>query len=220
MKNQLLYIILMLSIFCFYFFTCCSNNSNNPSAQKIDTVAIGTQVWMKKNLDVDHYRNGDPIPHITNSTDWKNLKSGAWCYYEDNPAYGAIYGKLYNWYAVNDTRGLAPMGWHIPSYKEWTTLLIYLGDENIAGGKLKESGTSHWEIPNKGATNESKFSALPGGFCDSGISLLIGYYGYWWSSTEYDSSKADFRCLFFNGIDIGRGSSEKQKGYSVRCVRD
>ena len=127
------------------------------------TVKIGDQWWMAENLKVTHYRNGEEIPNITDNTEWANLTSGAYCDYDNNPNNVATYGRLYNWYSIEDSRDLAPDGWHVPSRDEWQTMIEYLGGDGIAGGKLKESGTEHWLSPNEGATNESGFSALPSG---------------------------------------------------------
>src|SRR5204863_7930490 len=107
-------------------------------------IQIGTQVWMAKNLDAAIYNNGDPIPEVKDPTQWIGLKTGAWCYYENNTANGTIYGKLYNFYALKDPRGLAPAGWHIPSHTGWQVVENYLGGKNIAGGKMKETGTQNW----------------------------------------------------------------------------
>lgn len=126
-------------------------------------VKIGNQVWMAENLNTSHYLNGDSIPQVQDKAEWVALTTGAWCYYQNDAENGKTYGKLYNWYAVNDPRGLAPEGWHIPTDAEWIALIDYLGGTNVAGGKMKQIGTVHWISPNLGATNESGFSALPGG---------------------------------------------------------
>ena len=199
----------------------CSNPNPNPINNKVDTVKIGNQVWMNKDLDVDHYRNGDPIPQVSDSAQWANLKTGAWCYYNNYPPIGAINGKLYNWYAVNDPRVLAPEGWHIPSDAEWTELVNYLGGDNIAGGKLREAGNSHWVSPNTGATNESGFTALPGGWRNYlGVFDDVGYTDGWLSSTEYDAYGAWYRYVGYDGAYIVRVIGSKGTGFSVRCVRD
>lgn len=131
-------------------------------------------------------------------------------------------GKLYNWYAVTDPRGLAPEGWHVPSDAEWTTLTTFLGGEYVAGGKMKEAGTAHWLAPNGGATNSSGFTGLPGGYRNSyGTFYTIGNYGYWWSSTEPTTYDAWYRYLAYDGGDVGRGfGNVKPYGFSVRCLRD
>ena len=197
-----------------------------------DEVTICSQVWMGSNLNVDHYRNGDPIPEVTDPTAWGPLTTGAWCYYNNDPANGAIYGKLYNWYAVNDSRGLAPTGWHVPSDDEWKTLEMCLGMSQAQadgwdsrgtdeGGKIKEAGTSHWYNPNTGATNSSGLSALPGGGRNTDGSFgSFGYNCHWWSSTEHLTTNAMVRYLHYYYANINRTSNSKDYGFSVRCVRD
>ena len=184
-------------------------------------IVIGTQQWMRENLDVLTYRNGDIIPQVTDPTAWAALTTGAWCYYNNDVANGAIYGKLYNWYAVNDPRGLAPTGWHVPTDDEWTTLTTRLGGTTVAGGKMKVAGTTSWTTPNTGATNESGFAGLPGGFRSTNGSFYdVGSFGYWWSSTEDYATYAWLRdLLYINGV-IDRASGSKRDGFSVRCLRD
>ncbi len=181
-------------------------------------IQIGSQIWMCKNLDVDHYRNGDPIPEVQDSAQWVNLKTGAWCYYNNSDSLGKIYGKFYNWYAVNDPRRLAPIGYHVPSDAEWTVLSTFLGGNKVSGGKMKETDTTHWSSPNKGATNSSGFTALPGGWRGSFVSL--SYYGVWWSATEGNESlQAWVRFMFNDNPSISRSDESMYKGYSVRCVQ-
>lgn len=148
------------------------------------SLTIGTQQWMDKNLDVTTYRNGDPIPYVTDPTVWAGLTTGAWCYYNNDPSNNATYGKLYNWYAVNDGRGLAPVGWHVPTDLEFTTLTTALGGASVAGGKMKVTGTKTWLSPNTGATNTSGWAGLPGGGRNSSgafnfvgsLRLLVEFY--------------------------------------------
>ena len=181
---------------------------------------IGDQIWSVKNLDVDTFRNGDPIPHAATDEQWEEAGENgtpAWCYYDNDPANGEMYGKLYNWHAVNDPRGLAPEGWHVPSDDEWTTLTDLLGGED-PGTKMKS--TSGWEEDGNG-TNESGFAGLPGGFRGSnGAFNLIGNYGFWWSSTEDDTNYAWNRDLNYSNGFVFRGSLIKETGFSVRCLRD
>lgn len=176
--------------------------------------------WMKKNLDVSTYRNGDPIPEVTDHATWLGLTTGAWCYYENNSANGTTYGKLYNWYAVNDPRGLAPAGWHVPTDAEWTTLTVCLGGASVAGGEMKETGDTHW-YNNTGATNNSGFTALPGGY-RADIFYNLTYETYFWSSTGVDESTALARYLqFYNaGIHTDLPGDGKYAGFPVRCIRD
>jgi len=184
-------------------------------------VVIGTQKWTNRNLNVSTYRNGVTIPQVTDPTAWAGLTTGAWCYYNNDPTTEATYGKLYNWYAVNDSRGLAPIGYHIPSDTEWTTLINYLGGSGIAGGKIKETGLSHWLTPNTEATNESAFTALPTGYrYFDGISYNIGKYSYFWSSFELDTTDAYGIASFFDSSSMLNSSSDKKNGFSVRLIKD
>ena len=184
------------------------------------------QTWMQKNLNVSRYRNGDIIPQVTNGSQWINLTTGAWCYYNNDPANGAIYGKLYNWYAVNDPRGLAPQGWHIPTNQEWTVLTDCLGGESIAGGKMKETGTTYWLNPNYGATNSSGFSAIPIGFRwwqPGSFSLYSNSGSTFWSSTQYDNDNGWQRGLNYNTTEVYSSNSNgynKKCGLSVRCIKN
>lgn len=189
------------------------------------TVKIGTQIWMAENLRVSRYRNGDKIQNVVDDQKWREADYGAWCFYENEAANNSIYGKLYNWFAVNDIRGLAPKGWHVPSDDEWEMLTNYLGGEDIVADKLKETGTAHWIGLNETATNESGFSALPGGYRGdhNGTSDYLGYSGYWWSSTENYEGNALYRflrCYYYNS-SLSRGRyNYKSSGYSVRCLMD
>lgn len=184
-------------------------------------VTIGKQVWMTQNLNVDKFRNGDPIPEAKTEEEWikaGNNEEPTWCYNNYDPANGEKYGKLYNWYAVNDLRGLAPLGYHIPSDAEWTILTDNLGGEEVAGTKMKN--TSGW-IENGNGTNESGFSGLPGGKrFGYGAFDNVGYYGYWWSSTEYGTRGAWARLLVYGDGDVDRNGYYKGNGFSVRCLRD
>ena len=182
----------------------------------MDEIKIGDQTWTTKNLDVDTYCNGDSITHVEDEEEWANLTTGAWCYYENETENGTTYGKLYNWFAVNDPRGLAPKGYHIPSDAEWTILSDNLGDE--AGTKMKS--TTGWNKYGNG-TNESSFAGLPGGYRDyDGDFHDVGAGGHWWSSSENDTSDAWFRALGYGHGDVFRNDDDKQIGFSVRCLRD
>ena len=187
-------------------------------------VAIGTQCWMVRNLDVTTYRNGDVIPQVTYATEWAGLTTGAWCWYDNGADNGAIYGKLYNWYAVNDSRGLAPQGWHIPTDAEWTTLNTFLGVYS-AGGKMKTTGTTRWTSPNTDATNESGFAGIPGSYRDMyGTFRDVGLKGYWWSVTETlaESSPTYVYNRYLSNSDgyLKSKFDLKENGFSVRCLRD
>jgi uncharacterized protein (TIGR02145 family) len=187
------------------------------------TVTIGTQTWMTENLNVSTFRNGDEIPEVRTDEEWRKAgenQQPAWCYYNNDPKKGAEYGKLYNWYAVSDSRGIAPVGYHIPSDAEWTILSDYLGGEVAAGTKMKS--ISGWENEGNG-TNSSGFSGLPGGFRHSNgtfNSNSIGYSGLWWSSTELLTEWAWLRSLYYNYGDVLGFLDDKENGFSVRCLRD
>ena len=187
-----------------------------------ETVIIGEQEWTVTNLKVRHYRNGDPIPTGLSDSQWSSTTAGAYAVYDNNESNADTYGYLYNWYAVDDSRNIAPAGWHVPTDDEWQTLVDYLGGSSIAGGKMKETGTEHWNSPNTGATNESGFTALPGGYRGSGNGndYGMGGYGHFWSSTEGGSGLAWNRILSYYGSGVYRGGSGKQSGFSVRCLRD
>jgi uncharacterized protein (TIGR02145 family) len=185
------------------------------------TIKIGNQVWMAENLKVTHYRNGDTIPYVTVDSDWFNLSTGAYCNYNHDANNVATFGRLYNWYAVDDSRIIAPAGWHVPSDAEWQTLVDYLDGSYYAGGKLKETGVTHWQSPNYGATNESGFSALPGGYRSSiGIFKYIGEYAWFWSTSKSESGYAWPRYLHKDNIQVSRDSAGMHYGFSVRCVKD
>ena len=192
-----------------------------PPGTDDPSVSICCQRWMTKNLDVDTYRNGDPIPQVTDAGEWAALTTGAYCYYNnDSATYAATYGKLYNGYAITDPRGLAPEGWYIPTDFEWTTVGNCLGGNTVAGGLMKETGITHWTTPNTGATNLSGFTGLPGGSRDDGGTFdVIGNYGIWWSSTGETHSLWIYS-LYYNNNVFGRSNFSKRYGLSVRCVRD
>ena len=196
------------------------------------TVTIGAQEWMTENLKVMHYRNGDPIPNITDNAEWLGLSTGAYCNFDNDEHNVATYGRFYNWYAVDDSRNIAPEGWHVPTDEEWKQLEMYLGMSQAdadavlwrgaEGGKLKETGTTHWWSPNDDATNESGFTALPAGIRDNnnGTFYRMGNYAHIWSSSEYNSIGAWNRALRYTDSAIHRNYPNKQGGYSVRCVKN
>jgi uncharacterized protein (TIGR02145 family) len=186
------------------------------------TVVIGTQTWMAENLKTTKYNDGTTIPNVTDGATWAVLSTPAYCWYNNDAATNkATYGALYNWYTVN-TAKLAPTGWHVPTDAEWSTLTTYLGGESVTGGKLKETGTTHWTSPNTGASNSSGFTALPGGqrYSINGAFGDFGYYVGWWSSSENNSTNAWSRYVDYYGSNAYRSSDNKSYGFSVRCVRD
>ncbi len=193
----------------------------NNNTASIPSVTICSQVWMTKNLDVRNYRNGDPIPQVFDPNVWVSLTTGAWSWYRNDSVDYAIYGKLYNSYALTDPRGLAPAGWHIPTAAEFTTLSTCLGGDAAAGGALKEAGTAHWLSPNTGATNSSGFTALPAGERDvDGSDYVVGMQGAWWSSTSNLSGNFGGRFLSYNNGIFGVTTIYPYQGASVRFVKD
>jgi len=182
------------------------------------TIDIGSQTWMAENLA---YKGAGQ--QITDDEAWYDnwLNDNGWCYYNnDSVNYGSTYGILYQWKVAKDA---CPIGWHLPSDEKWLKLTKYLGGEDVARGKMKETGTTHWLYPNKGATNESGFTALPGGMRSyNGTFKEIGYRGSWWSITDYSTmtSQAYIRSLTYDGDGLHRSSGNKTNGHSVRCIKD
>jgi len=185
------------------------------------TIKIGSQWWMTENLKVTKYRNGDSISYVFDSTEWFNLDSGAYCVHNNDSNNVSVFGILYNWYAIDDSRNIAPEGWHVPCNVEWNTLIDYLGGEDVAGGKMKDTGFTYWISPNTGATNSSGFTALPGGLrFPYGSYYILGGHAHFWSSTELSNDEAYFRYIFFNSPHIMLTYWDKRFGFSIRCVKD
>ena len=191
--------------------------------ERYKTVKIGTQVWMAENLKSTKYRNGDIIGTTSRATlniSGESTPKYQWaCDGNENKV--AIYGRLYTWYAITDSRNVCPTGWHVPNDAEWTTLTTYLGGVSVAGDKLKETRTTHWQSPNTGATNETGFTALPSGYRDGdGAYNVFGYYSIWWSSSEYSTKGAYLRVVSYENGSVARSSEDRRRGFSVRCLRD
>jgi uncharacterized protein (TIGR02145 family) len=190
------------------------------------TITIGNQEWMSENLKVTKYQNGDPIPEIEDDVIWGGLTTDGSCTNRNVENFSGIYGRLYNWYAVIDKRNVCPSGWHVPSDGEWTILTTFLGGESVAGRIMKEGGTTHWAAPNTGATNETGFTALPGGArcrCYGGMAFYdVSGTGYWWSSSQQSTSTSWYRYIYHNSINVYRSffMLDEKMGISVRCVRD
>jgi len=186
-----------------------------------NTVKIGNQEWLVENLKTTKYNDGTPIPLITDQDAWDKRSTPAYCWFNNDAAANKTpYGALYNWHAVK-TGKLCPNGWHVPSDAEWTILTTYLGGESVAGGKLKEAGTNHWNPTNTGTTNESGFSALPGGECSaSGNFNHLKDYGNWWSSSEGGKYSSWYRRMSNYGGSVDKESYFKSGGFSVRCIKD
>jgi uncharacterized protein (TIGR02145 family) len=193
------------------------------------TIKIGDKIWMQENLKVTHYRNGDPIPNITDSTLWMNTKKGAYCNYNNDTNYVHIYGRLYNWYAVNDPRNICPVGWHVPSDSDYSQLDGLYGGTTLSGMALKESGLAHWKKPNPDATNLSGFTALPGGGRgDEGFNGFnrIGFYAFFWNKNEYigdtfHEKNYAHECSLSSGASyFNQDWGCENRGMSVRCIKD
>lgn len=211
-----------------------SNTVTDYDGNVYKTGTIGSQVWMAENLRTTHYANGTAIPLVNTHQGWETMPvtSKAYCWYNDDITNKKSYGALYTWAAaMNDAasstanpsgiQGVCPTGWHLPSADEWTQLANHLNGDNVAGGKLKEVGIMHWISPNAGATNETGFTALPGGNRNKvGGFLNIGKYGFWWTASENQSDYAWYRHMSFDEIKLGVGGDSMQNGFSVRCVKD
>ena len=229
--------------------SCGAQNVHNPNlsygsmtdqeGNVYKTIVIGTQEWMAENLNTSIYRNGDAIPTGLSNSQWQNTTQGAWAYYNNDASYACPYGKLYNWYACVDPRGLCPTGWHVPSDAEWNVLVKYLdpaadttceycSQSAIAGAMMKSAGTieggdGYWYAYDSSVegTNSSGFSGLPGGYrSDLGEYVGMGFNGYWWSSSQFDSYGAWTRRLDFNYATVGRYFTNARFGWGVRCLRD
>ena len=217
-------------------FTCGTSTVSDVDNNTYNTVQIGTQCWTQSNLKVSKYRNGDSIPTGLVNSAWQYTTSGAYAIYNNNPVYDGLYGKLYNHYAVTDSRGLCPTGWHVPSGGEWNVLVKYLDanadtvcgncwQSSIAGGALKSTAMhptpGGWNPPNTGATNSSGFTALPGGLrYDGGDVGNMTSGGCWWSSSVLSGSNAWLRSLYYSTSGVTRDDYLRTGGISVRCCRD
>lgn len=187
------------------------------------TVKIGNQWWMAENMKVTHYRTGAAIPNVTDNGAWNGLSTGAYCEHDNNTAEVTVYGRLYNWFAATDDRNIAPTGWHVPTDAEWQTLVDYLGGYEVAGGKMKDTGTVYWNSPNTNATNESGFTGLPGGGRGGeGAYFHNGAGAGFWTATGhlYFEDSAWNRLLTYNHPEVIHDYSGKRSGSSVRCVKD
>lgn len=213
--------IKVLLIVFLFTMSCSESNTNVDETVNLPQVVIGNQIWMKENLNASAYRNGDPIRYAGNYEEWKIAQQkalGAWCYYDFDPKNGEIYGKLYNWIAVNDSRGLAPSGYHVPSDSDWERLVNFLGGDSLAGNKMK-SKTGWYQ--NGNGDNSSGYNGLPGGYCEfDGNFKNLSEAGAWWSSSEEDMDFARFRALITDSTRAFKASIYKLSGLSVRCIKD
>lgn len=222
MKNILLYTLLAL------FIISCNNESptldsedlNNTKKEEFKTIKIGKQVWMAENLNVTHYRNGDPIIMLEPDDFWRQTTDGAWCYYNNDSVNYAVYGNLYNWYAVNDSRGLCPEGWRIPSTDDYNKLVKHLGTDSTAGIFLKDT-SSVWSSSDGMSTNSSKFSALPLGYrLANGDFLNFGKIACFWTATSGDDNNAWDFFLIGKSAMAGKSQTGIEHGYSCRCIKE
>jgi uncharacterized protein (TIGR02145 family) len=221
MKNKIIK-LLGLILFCIELTGCKTNSLKDVDGNVYKTVTIGTQVWMAENLKTTKYNDGTAIPLVTDDKAWAALNTSAYCWYKnDATANKNRYGALYNFFTVNENK-LCPRSWHVSYDADWITLTAYLKGDSVAGGKLKEMGVTHWQSPNTGATNESGFTALPGGYRLSygGSFGYIGSNGYWWSPVKDSSSVASYRYIGNGSTNVFSTSYSKRSGYAVRCVKD
>lgn len=188
------------------------------------TITIGSKTWMAENLRTTKYRNGDAIPEVTSNSEWTNLASGAYSNYDNDPDLNALatFGRLYNWFAVSDSRQIAPEGWHVATKEDWEELAGELGGLPAAGGKLKETGNTHWNAPNTGADNSSGFTALPSGRREytDGSFINTGFNGFWWTSSAYNPDYSWYYQINYDFASVVPANFHKQYGFSVRCVKD
>ena len=222
-RNYTLF-ILLLSISFGLPYQSLAQSIKDVEGNTHTVIKIGEQTWMGQNLNVSQFSNGDLIPEANSDQEWEQAsidKKPAWCYYENLTEYGTAYGKLYNWFAVKDKRGLAPKGWHISSAEEWNTLAQTLGGAAMAGKKLKEKGADHWKTPNKEATNESGFTATPSGLNYSfGSFVSFETKAYWWTTTEDGDDTAIVFSLSHDSNELFNLFLNKGVGISVRCLKD
>ena len=241
MKTNILFLTVFMFVTLVNYISCGGDDpvksENEDMVIDIDgnvykIVKIGDQIWMAENLKVTHYLNGDPITNIVDDSTWSSLTSGAYCNYNNDSTYASVYGRMYNWYAVNDERNIAPKGWHVPTEEEWEQLEMFLGMSQAQidsigwrgyaeGGMLKESGTEHWVSPNHGASNLYGFTALPNG-CRDTFNILCGEgcSAYFWSSSERNELYSHSRRLTFFSWSICRGSAAKNQGQAIRCIKN
>lgn len=230
-KHTLINQFLVSTTFLIFLFACEKDDEKinftygsmtDVEGNVYNTIDIGNQTWMAENLRTTKYNDGTNIPLVLDDSEWKYMKSPAYCWFEnDKDSYSIDFGALYNWYTIN-TKKLCPTGWRVPSEEDWNKLILYAGGEDIAGGKLK--ATTHWRSPNIGATNETGFTALPMGIRYSGGYFhQIEYLGggaTWWSATELSQTHAKLFHLNYSGSHLFNNRDSKAGGYAIRCIKD
>ncbi len=226
--NKLLTLVIIL-LFTIVQISCKKDSTSTPvnpvtfslidyDGNVYDSIRIGTQVWMKQNLKVTHFHNGEAIPRKL-SSNFYDAYSSAYCDYQDDTAISRTYGKLYNYYAVADSREICPPGWHVPTDAEWQTLITYLQGATIAGGKLKETGIMHWSTPNANATNETGFTALPAGVRDTGSDHNWGTWACFWVKSNSLLLTYSYKMYYTSG-NIDNVPIDRSTGISVRCIKN
>jgi uncharacterized protein (TIGR02145 family) len=219
MKKLLLIKFSIISIFSFC--QTLGGGVSDIDGNSYETVIIGSQEWTSENLKTTKYSDGSLIPEITDGQQWSNLLTGARVFYNNDNSNNAIYGILYNWYVVSDARNVCPIGWRVPTSEDWDTLTNFLGGLPVAGGKMKDVGTTLWQSPNQNASNSSGFTGLPGGFRNyDGTFFSNGQVAYFYSSSLDQLGNAKFRGLFYGSEGVDNGAEFKTYGYSVRCLKD
>ncbi len=216
-KNSILF---ALALFCLRLTGLHAQAVKDFDGNFYPTIIIGKQIWIAENLKTTKLNDGTVIPLATDDKKWSELKVSGYCWYNNDITNKDVYGALYNWYSVN-TKKLCPKGWHVPNITEWNDLLAYLGDINFAADKLKEAGSDHW-VGNVTATNESDFTALPGGMRqgDGSFPIFGSSYAVWWSSTEFDAITSWNRGMINSSRKVYKGHENKRNGFSVRCIKD
>ena len=224
-------LIFVIASFLVLAVSCKKKEGDNPeTVTDIDgnvyhIVTIGTQVWFDENLKTTKYSDGTDIPYVTDAATWDGLSTPAYCWQDNDISNKTTYGALYNWYVVN-TAKLCPTGWHVATDDDWTALVNFVGGAAVAGGKLKSTRTApdahpRWDSPNTGAIDEYNFKALPeGGRSSGGEFTTKGKYGTWWSSNEWTPTGAYLRDMYADRSDVFKGGSNKEHGFSVRCIKD
>jgi uncharacterized protein (TIGR02145 family) len=232
LKGNLIYPLFLMGLVLIFSYGCKKSSSNNdlspaPGGVTVTdvegnvypVVTIGTQTWMAANLKTTKYRNGNPIPLVADSVQWSVLTTSGYCDVNNNAAMVSVFGRFYNWYAVTDSNNIAPLGWHVPTEADWTTLSTFLGTG--PGGKLKGTGTKYWYNPNAGATNSTGFNGLPGGDrSNTGTFHYMGTYGCFWCTTPYSDTEGWEYILSTNSTSLLKMNFSKGLGLSVRCVKD
>jgi uncharacterized protein (TIGR02145 family) len=210
--------ILALTLLAFFPFLGHAQTVSDYDGNVYHIITIGTGQWLQENLNTTHFSNGDAIPAVDGAPGWYTLYTPAYCHYHDSISYASVYGKMYNWFAVADSRNLCPTGWHVPTNAEWNALDASLGGSSVSGGKLKETGMTHWDDPNTGASNSTGFTGLPSGnLSSSGAFNNLHRMSFYWSSTADDGVYSWSMNLEYDSPFCGHSTEVKRDGMAVRC---